>query len=410
MSSSPYLDNASKPKGLVRRITSRLRGANGRESREKPEGSNEGARGIRRANTLAGNGQRERALRERGLLPPLEAEDLSHQESEQDKRLDQQAYVAPVPTAGPSAADLIRQQWAQKNTSIPPSPSQQFEDEAAPPSARIRFEELAIPAYAPEPRFVDVLPARAPNSPQGWTFPARKPAQTPPEQRPDSSYQPLDDYLDDTPPEAIAVDTPAPVQQPPPTTTRQDRRTGRVFKLDSPVGETPPPPSPFSDTAASSPFEVRDGAASSPFHDTAAPSPFRNAAASSPSHRRSDSLPNALRIHALENPKIHHESPALESPQSEPAAEEPKSATLTTSFSNLKRSLTRGKSQKRRGSPRGNGNALPQSTSHPGGLARSNTTRNAISPVVHSRTTIAQKAEEIDDEESRRLAEMCFMD
>ncbi|KAG2017721.1 hypothetical protein CC2G_007207 [Coprinopsis cinerea AmutBmut pab1-1] len=70
-------------------------------------------------NSAFGREQREAALRERGLLPPLPQKDLSQLEREQDRKI---PVVRPAPDDasipagdGMSAADLIKKEWEAKN-------------------------------------------------------------------------------------------------------------------------------------------------------------------------------------------------------------------------------------------------------------------------------------------------------
>ncbi|PPQ64563.1 hypothetical protein CVT26_001961 [Gymnopilus dilepis] len=128
--------------------------------------------------------QRDAALRERGLLPPLRPnKDLSLQESEQDRLIPVVEAVAEKPS-GPSAADLIKKEWEAKNQNVeaeqrqrmnafrfgggaspvPPSPS---DDKPLPPPSPSTeklpppsepLPPLPAPALSPEPAPQDLSP------------------------------------------------------------------------------------------------------------------------------------------------------------------------------------------------------------------------------------------------------------
>jgi hypothetical protein len=100
--------------------------------------------------------QRDAALRERGLLPPLEpGKDLSQQEREQDKRIP----IVPLERVEPgtridepdvvlSAADLVKQEWESKNRDVESSQRerlQNFKFGVAPSSIAAPSIEETVP-------------------------------------------------------------------------------------------------------------------------------------------------------------------------------------------------------------------------------------------------------------------------
>ncbi|KAF7773372.1 hypothetical protein Agabi119p4_5539 [Agaricus bisporus var. burnettii] len=81
--------------------------------------------------TLQAKQNREAALRERGLLPPLAPpKDLSRQEADQDRRTPVVRFESKNDgnTVEPSAADLVKREWESKNQSKDPEPSGENEE------------------------------------------------------------------------------------------------------------------------------------------------------------------------------------------------------------------------------------------------------------------------------------------
>jgi hypothetical protein len=104
----------SKPRTIIRRLTTKF---NPRVQTSSPVVSRfpAGPNAFSKEN-------REAALRERGLLPPLPNRDLSSQEREQDKAipivLPKDDQLSSTETGTPSAADLIKREWEAKNRSL----------------------------------------------------------------------------------------------------------------------------------------------------------------------------------------------------------------------------------------------------------------------------------------------------
>lgn len=80
--------------------------------------------------------QREAALRERGLLPPLPQKDLSELEAEQDRKIPIVMAAprkdAPLNEEGMSAADIIKKEWEAKNKALKAAERQAQAAEDAP--------------------------------------------------------------------------------------------------------------------------------------------------------------------------------------------------------------------------------------------------------------------------------------
>lgn len=104
----------SKPRTIIRRLTTKF---NPRIQTSSPVVSR-----IPAGPNAFSKENREAALRERGLLPPLPNRDLSAQEKEQDKAipivLPKDDQCSSPETVTPSAADLIKREWEAKNRSL----------------------------------------------------------------------------------------------------------------------------------------------------------------------------------------------------------------------------------------------------------------------------------------------------
>jgi hypothetical protein len=348
-------------------------------------------------NTLVAKGQREQALRERGLLPPLEPRDLSTQEGEQDRMIDSQSLEPPKEArnqdAGPSAADLIKREWLGKNaTPVPSTPS------TTPPTLAVSAKQTA----------------EAPSSATDTTAQSSVDTATSLAVSTGAAVIPLPPSVEVTPcPEEAALL--------PPTS----------FALGHTSLECDPAASITTPSLSADSHSVSATSSHLPDHD-------RHECGSesqSPAGAQQPVVEEGFKSRAIVTNEPDVYQSGLKESTSLPATvsstrhhldvdqgTERKDGKLsvTSSLSNLKRSLTRSRTKTAR-EPR-----IPGSTLNPEGLSRSKSLssfarkqqlpppdapkRMARAPVVHSLSTIAQEAEGIEDEESRRLSEMCFLD
>ncbi|KAG2145362.1 uncharacterized protein EDB93DRAFT_518468 [Suillus bovinus] len=312
-------------------------------------------------NSFVSRENREAALRERGLLPPMK--DLSEQEREADERL------APVPApdknrqGGFSAASKIKEEWMSANR----SPETRASDPVYPrqlPSLSVLASRVSLLSYSASSSLV--LPHSSACDSDGTRADLNAEMQFRARSSISSSVPPL------SPSSHLEVLEEEPAEHPPPpppphhvhppiiiSTPVEDLfPPGHAVLVESPISCTfsAPPVSPSqSDT---SPPVIRDKENSSP-----AP-PSRRRTSDSNVRRRSSVGTHFSRFG-------------------------------TNSLTNLRRSVT--------GSLRSSADRSSTSSQH-------SSPRVSIMPTMHNRGSILLETKGIEDAESRRLSELAFLD
>lgn len=319
-------------------------------------------------NSFASRENREAALRERGLLPPMK--DLSEQEREADERL------APIPApdkyqSGFSAASKIKEEWMSTNRSsetrasdsVYPRqlPSLSALASGAPPLSYSAFSSL------PQPSTCDSDHPRADLNAE-MPFRARSSIS--------SSVPPLSpsshlEVLEEEPAEHVPPTPPPHHVQPPiiiSTPVEDSFSPGHAILADSPISSTfspylAPPESPFQPHISPPVIPDKDN----PYSSFPAPPPSRRRTTDSNVRRRSSVGTHLSRFG-------------------------------TNSLTNLRRSVI--------GSIRYSGSSADLSSTS----SQHSSPRVAIRPTMHNRGSILLETKGIQDAESRRLSELAFLD
>lgn len=317
-------------------------------------------------NSFVSRENREAALRERGLLPPKK--DLSEQEREADQRL------APIPALdnGFSAASKIKEEWMSINRSSETGasdsvyprqlPSLSALSSGASPLSYSAFSSLPQPSTCDSDYIRSDLNAEMP-------FRARSSIS--------SSVPPLSpsshlEVLEEEPAEHVPPTPPPPHHVQPPiiisTPVEDSFPPGHAILADSPISSAfsthlaPPEP----------PFQPHTSPPVIPDKDN----PYSSFPAPPPSRRRT--IDSNVRRHSSVGSRL--------------------SRFGTNSLTNLRRSVI--------GSIRYSGSSADLSSTS----SQHSCPRVAVRPTMHNRGSILFETKGIQDEESRRLSELAFLD